>query len=283
MAVQGRGIIVNQRPDTDCPAARCGFVGGGGTVAIGRDDALTRLIAGDGFGGAARRALGDGKVIVFDELLVDRDGNARVGLDGRAQRIPAFLVQRDRTYGLFPAALVSERVARSHGWEIGPAFELVSFSEHASGDAIDTAIARIEQEGAFAAYDTAPDNPENLAMLLIAAAAAIVTLLGVAISVALSAAEGRADLATLAAVGAPPRRRRALMAGQALLVGGLGCLLGVALGTFVAYTARATTGSPELVVPWANLVVTAIGVPLLAAGVAALCTRSRMPMVRRLD
>ena len=58
------------------------------------------------------------------------------------------------------------------------------------------------------AEDRGPDNPENLVLLLVAAAAAFVTLVGVAISVALSAAEGRADLATLAAVGAPPRRRR---------------------------------------------------------------------------
>jgi putative ABC transport system permease protein len=73
------------------------------------------------------------------------------------------------------------------------------------------------------------------------------------------------------------------MAGQALLVGGLGCLLGVGLGTFIAFTARATTGSPELVVPWANLAATGIGVPLLAALVAALCTRGRLPMVRRAE
>jgi len=118
---------------------------------------------------------------------------------------------------------------------------------------------------------------------LIVAAAAFVTLVGVAISVALSAAEGRADLATLAAVGAPPRRRRALMASQALLVGGLGCLLGVGLGTFIAFTARSATGSPNFVVPWTNLAATAIGVPLLAALVAALCTRSRLPMVRRAE
>ena len=120
-------------------------------------------------------------------------------------------------------------------------------------------------------------------LLLVAAAAAFVTLVGVAISVALSAAEGRADLATLAAVGAPPSRRRGLMASQALLVGGLGCVLGVGLGTFIAFTARATTGSPEFIVPWANLAATGIGVPLLAALVAALCTRGRLPLVRRAE
>jgi hypothetical protein len=63
-----------------------------------------------------------------------------------------------------------------------------------------------------------PDDGSR-ALLIVAA---FVTLVGVAISVALSAAEGRADLATLAAVGAPPRRRRALATSQALLVAGLG-------------------------------------------------------------
>ena len=115
----------------------------------------------------------------------------------------------------------------------------------------------------------------------IAAIAALVTLIGVAIAVSLSAAEGRADLATLAAVGAEPRRRRLLAACQALLIAGLGCGLGVLGGTFVAFTARATTGSPEFVVPWSNLLVTTLAVPLLAVVIAAVFTPSRLPLVRR--
>jgi hypothetical protein len=76
------------------------------------------------------------------------------------------------------------------------------------------------------------------------------------------------------AVGAQPGRRRSLVAFQALLVGGLGGLLGVAVGTFVAFTARAMTGSPDFVVPWWNLVAAGLGAP-------ALCTRGRLPVVRR--
>jgi len=56
--------------------------------------------------------------------------------------------------------------------------------------------------------------------------------------------------------------------------------------TQVAYratnlTARATTGSPDFVVPWANLAVTGLAVPLLGVLVAALFTPSRLPLVRR--
>ncbi len=132
-------------------------------------------------------------------------------------------------------------------------------------------------------YESGSRDPRNVALVLTAIAAAIITLVGVAISVALSAAERRADLAALAAVGAPAERRRALMASQALVVGGLGCTLEVGLGTFVAFTARSTTGSPDFVVPWWNLAAIGIAVPLLAALVAALCTRGRMPLVRRAE
>jgi len=74
------------------------------------------------------------------------------------------------------------------------------------------------REGGAAAAQRRLDTPSSDLALI----AGLVTLLGGAISVALSAAEGRADRATLAAVGAPPRRRRELVAMQALLVGGLG-------------------------------------------------------------
>jgi hypothetical protein len=50
---------------------------------------------------------------------------------------------------------------------------------------------------------------------------------------------------------------------------------------FVAYTARTTTGSPDFVVPWLNLAVTGLVVPLLAVAVATAFTPSRLPLVRR--
>jgi putative ABC transport system permease protein len=64
-------------------------------------------------------------------------------------------------------------------------------------------------------------------------------------------------------------------------VAGGGSLLGVTIGAFVAFTARATTGSTEFVVPWLNLGVTVLVVPLLAVLVAALFTPSRLPLARR--
>ena len=159
---------------------------------------------------------------------------------------------------------------------------LIPYGAELTPDQVDSARAAAERFGAETYVEAGPEQgSREVALLIIAGVAAFVTLVGVAISVALSAAEGRADLATLAAVGAPPRRRRALAAAQALLVAGLGCALGVAFGTFVAYAARTTTGSPDFVIPWANLAIMAVAVPLLAVLVAAVFTPSRLPLVRR--
>ncbi|HEY3561090.1 MAG TPA: FtsX-like permease family protein [Kribbella sp.] len=126
-------------------------------------------------------------------------------------------------------------------------------------------------------------SPEKLFLLGILLAATVVTLLGVAISVSLSAAEGRADLATLAAIGAPPRRRRSLAAAQAWVLGQLGCVLGVGVGALYGFTAHAAFGSPRFVVPWAEIGGIVIVVPLFAGLLAWLLTRSRLPMVSRID
>lgn len=127
------------------------------------------------------------------------------------------------------------------------------------------------------------ESPARQWFIGLTSVAAIVTLLGVAISVSLSAAEGRADLATLAAVGAPPRRRRSLAAAQAWVLGELGCLLGVGVGALYGYTAHAAFGSPHFVIPWQEIGGIVIVVPLFAGLLAWLLTRSRLPMVSRVD
>ena len=144
-------------------------------------------------------------------------------------------MRRERAYTSMPSALIPEDVARRHGWDVEPTRVLVGYGGRATPDQVDSALTAADRFGAYAYVEEGPDEDAvRVVLLIVAGVAAFVTLVGVAISVALSAAEGRADLATLAAVGAPPRRRRALAAAQALLVAGLGCALGVAFGTFVA-------------------------------------------------
>jgi putative ABC transport system permease protein len=137
-------------------------------------------------------------------------------------------------------------------------------------------------------------SSRGLGLLALAIGSAIVVLGASGIATGLAAADGRADLATLAAVGASPGARRSLAAFQSAVTAGLGTLLGAAAGLVPAVgMVRALNAAAlqapfprldpyPLVLPWANLGITLLVVPLLAAAAAAMLTRPRLPMVRRL-
>ncbi|GAB3940506.1 hypothetical protein GCM10029976_058310 [Kribbella albertanoniae] len=146
-----------------------------------------------------------------------------------------------------------------------------------------TAVDRLLGHDGLLVVEKGYQDPTRKLLIGVIVAAAVVTLLGVAISVSLSAAEGRADLATLAAIGAPPHRRRSLAAAQAWVLGQLGCVLGVGVGALYGYTAHAAFGSPTFAVPWLSLATIVIVVPLFAGLIAWALTRSRLPMVARID
>jgi putative ABC transport system permease protein len=122
-----------------------------------------------------------------------------------------------------------------------------------------------------------------LVLAVLTGACAFVTLVGTAIAVALSAAEARSDHATLLAVGADPRRRRALAMAQAATVSLLGVGLGVVLGGIVGAAMLGADTERPLLLPWVTLSQIIIGIPLLGVLIAGLFTRSRLPMVRRIE
>lgn len=119
---------------------------------------------------------------------------------------------------------------------------------------------------------------------------AILVLGASGIATGLAAADGRADLATLAAIGATPTVRRALAGFQSAMTAGLDSLLGVVAGLVPAIAILRSLNSDKnlalverhpIVLPWTNLLVTILVVPLVAGLAAALLTRSRLPLVRR--
>jgi putative ABC transport system permease protein len=128
------------------------------------------------------------------------------------------------------------------------------------------------------------DNGKSLVVpLALLAISTLVTFGVTAISTALSASEGRPDLATLGAVGATPFLRRRLAMTQAavlaLLGGGLGILAGL-----VPMTAVIAVRSDVLTftIPWQVIALSLVAVPALAALGAGAFTRSGLPLVRRL-
>ncbi|MFG3705035.1 FtsX-like permease family protein [Micromonospora sp. NPDC047670] len=138
-----------------------------------------------------------------------------------------------------------------------------------------------------------PTGDDRPALFLLAAAAGMITLGAAGIATGLAAAEGRADLSTLAAVGAGPGLRRLLSLCQAGVIAVLGSALGIAAGLGSAviiltalnrrYAGTWPVQDPyPVVVPWTTLGVLVL-VPLVAMLGAGFFTRSRLPVERRLD
>ena len=132
---------------------------------------------------------------------------------------------------------------------------------------------------------TSDTGPTLLALIGISA---LLVLGASGIATGLAAADGRADLSTLACVGATPGLRRRLAGSQSLVTAGLGTALGTVAGLVPAYAFIGALNDEQpnvpfpFVVPWSLLAVTGIAVPLVAALAAVLLTRSRLPLVRRL-
>ncbi|HEY0452016.1 ABC transporter permease [Actinophytocola sp.] len=263
----------------------CGYVSG--EVGVATPEVL-EVATGGKPDAAMRAALGAGKVVTLDDCLIGADGTAHAlsGVDGVAPvGLPGYRGHRPEgtSYYALPGAFVSAEKAAALGWRTVVRTTAVTHSATATRDEIDAAIAAAEDNGLSTQVQSNNDAEISAASLGLAAGAGLVTLLGVGVTVALSAAESRADLATLAAIGAQPRRRRTLAGAQAFVLSGLGTALGVAVGGLLGYAVVPLTGQDAMVVPWQNLAVTVAVVPLLAVAVAMLITRANLPMVRRVE
>jgi putative ABC transport system permease protein len=131
----------------------------------------------------------------------------------------------------------------------------------------------------------------GLANTIVLLAAMLVAIGAAAIATGLALADGRADQETLVAVGGSPWTRRWLAGSTALVVTGLGVLIGVPIGFLIAAglirvsnlaqidpgMAQATINgvSRAFTVPWLDLGVLVFAVPLLTALGAMLLSRSR--------
>ncbi|MFD0400505.1 FtsX-like permease family protein [Kitasatospora sp. NPDC127121] len=126
--------------------------------------------------------------------------------------------------------------------------------------------------------------------------AGIVALGAAGIATGLAAADSQRDLTTLAAVGAEPRIRRTLSGFQCGVIAAMGTLLGTVCGIVPAVALRKVQGAAAtvpgmpaemianksvVVLPWLTIGFTVVALPLLAAGLAALLTRSRISLLRR--
>lgn len=163
---------------------------------------------------------------------------------------------------------------------------------------VSEAIAAITADAGFYVERGYQNSDETVILLLVLGTLGGVLMLGGTLTATfLALSDARPDLATLAAVGASPRSRRGVAASYAVVVGFVGAALGAAVGFVpgVAVTYPLTGASAGyypgveglpthyLDVPWLLIGTLVVVLPLLTALVVGLCTRSRLPMVARLD
>lgn len=264
------------------------------------DATLYTALTGDG-DPAAREVLAAGGAVVSNPLAI-ADGRVTLRLHYEEAAGPAPRRSRKISIPAVPAGggvsfavFLSPAAAERTGGPVTPAGLLFETSRMPTEQEEDAAAAALARSGA---PDVGIDVERGyrgdiaLGLLALVVGSAVVALGAAGIATGLAAADGVPDLATLAAVGAAPRTRRWLAAAQAGVIAGLGTLLGVAAGFVPGIAAvKANTriyysSDPVenlLVVPWSSVAATLLVVPMLAVLCGWLFTRSRLPMVRRVQ
>ncbi|MGW6567986.1 ABC transporter permease [Streptomyces sp. NPDC054975] len=268
----------------------------------------------------AEKALAEGKIVSFAKAPIDKSGaiglkliadtrkaneaeQAGKPVPGTVKTLPAHLVTGQNAYGV--RALLTPEAAKAAGLTAVP---LGSFF---STDTMPTAEQRQKLDGELAKIGSDASlhveegfvSDTSIVLLALTVFAGLVTIGAAGIATGLAQADAEADLKTLSAVGAPPRVRRTLSGFQCGVVAAMGVILGSAAGVLPAMGLRLTEERQELrfyqesldngwsvasdvpyvpiVVPWETLAALLVAVPLGAALLAALVTRSRGALARR--
>jgi putative ABC transport system permease protein len=249
---------------------------------------------------AALRMLHDGGIVAFtdqgveaDELVVALHGWTADSDEESVERrtVPALLVPV-ALGNAGPQAILSAKVAEELGAPTGVSGLLVSGPiTRDQEEAVTEALSAVESSSSFYVERGYQADDDTVVMQLVLAALGGVLMLGGTLTATfLALSDARPDLATLAAVGASPRRRRWVAASYALVIGFVGAVLGAAVGFIpgIAVTYPLTRGYSEvdahfLDIPWLMILGLVVGLPLLTAAIVGLCARSRLPLVARLD
>lgn len=196
--------------------------------------------------------------------------------DREVWTLPAVLVTTRSPHGL-SGAWISPATAAAHDLDTRPSGVVaVADREVTSEDLTALAVRGIS------AYSTDPLSAQTRWQTLEALGlGGLLTALVAGVGVALAAAEGRSDMATLAAIGASPRRRRMLGAGHGLFLGLTGTALGLLIGLPAGLSLTQLDGLEGVQIPWQAAGVTVLLVPLVAAFAGWVVTPTRLTLVRR--
>jgi putative ABC transport system permease protein len=244
------------------------------------DTATLRGLLGPGHA-AVVRAFEAGHVVTSDASLVHDGSVTLADFFGRTmtlRRLRAMTITHvSPKFGWFNGAWMSLSTAHELGFKVKPMNIEVQANRPVTGED----LTRLAVHG-ITAWSPDPDQATmGWVRLAVLGVAALLTLLVAGIAVALAAAEGRTDTATMAAIGAGPWRRRGLGAMHGLFLGMVGALLGVLVGVPAAASLMQADGLPGIAVPWLVIPAALLVVPLLAAAAGWVVTPTRLPLVRR--
>ncbi|MCS0635265.1 ABC transporter permease [Streptomyces sp. LP05-1] len=267
----------------------------------------------------AARALADGKVVSFEKPQRDKDGTIAIRLitdqeaadnaqaagkevPGEIKKLAAYQVP-DGVQGWGLAGIISPATARTAGLATAPLGSFFTTDKPVDSEQRQRLDGDLDRTAAGADLHIEEGfvGESNIVLLSLTIFAGLITIGAAGIATGLAQADAEADLKTLAAVGAPPRVRRTLSGFQCGVVAAMGVVLGSAAGVLPAIglrlsEARQATADYEksldqgfvpdvphipITVPWETLGTLLILVPLGAALLAALVTRSRGALARR--
>ncbi|WP_419996630.1 FtsX-like permease family protein [Streptomyces boninensis] len=232
---------------------------------------------------------------------IDGDGTGAAKKADRVLSLPAHRLRgQDATYGinvlLPPSAVAGAGLDSKH---FGAYFTTGRLPTDAEMQAVESAFTELDVNPILYVEKGYRSVGGNV-LLALTVFAALVTLGAAGIATGLAQADAEPDLRTLAAVGAGSRVRRTLSGFQCGLIAAMGVVLGTAAGLVPAIGLRKaeerkaladyaeTLGNGwglkphmAIAIPWETIAGLLLVVPLGAALLAALVTRSRIPLLRR--
>lgn len=220
----------------------------------------------------------NGRVVLATQTL--SNGNSGTLITTPVAVLPAVTLPPIPKTQSVPAVVVSSATATAHHWLTEPQLGIIRPPQPPTPSQLDQLTHSLGDRADLYAERGYQPRYGPLVLALIAAAA-LVLFAGTGITVALTLAESRNDMAILRAVGASPHRRRLHAMTQALIVGIIGTALGLTLGTTIGLALQIGSIDYPFSVPLRWLAATAISGLALAAMLSAGLTRSRTPLPRR--
>ncbi|WP_102507781.1 FtsX-like permease family protein [Sanguibacter massiliensis] len=294
------GSAENRRLAREDPRCAPSFLeeGGAWTASVFVDDGTWSADLGLDAALAASAVLANGRAALASSTLLQDDGTVRVRVipdvteDAPAPddaipwtSIPATVVPGlDRTQFM---TILPTTVVANLGLGALPVGAVVHPSEASLTAAVEAAADTALGSAGWASPGVRSQLSSTVVDVSLMAAAAVLGIGTAGLVILLVAGEARADLAVLHAVGAAPRTRRRLLAAQSGVLVGLGTALGALLGLavalgYVALSARKQPGPVDptwvLTVPWTQIAVVLVLLPLGAWLTGWLTTRSRLPL-----